>query len=320
LGYTIDMNALEKALIDTCIWFDIFDRPLTEEEFFSYLLDVRHECKDITRSDINNALRTQFIREHIVEHNGVFCIKSRRALLDEYDAHTDIRIQKWNRARMYVRAIQKFPFVKAIAVCNTLAFDAVRDDSDIDLFIITESGRVWSTRFLATVLADIRGWREEDNDSVCLSFFVDEKSLDISSYMIDDEDIYFRYWIGGLAFVYDDGGVKEQFWKANKTYVRNSLPHIEPRVVHDTNPRISAKNSSFLDFFHRYNKRFMRWMCGIISERMIRKVQEKFFITHEVRVATDGKKVVLGDGVLKFHTNDRRKEYNEEFKKHSAAL
>ncbi len=311
------MLAIEKALIDTCIWFDMFDRPLKKEELFSYLIDQYKKCENITIDNIKNILNSDVLRKVIQEQDDFFFLKSRRAMYDEYSKCSDIRTEKWRYANLYANTFRKIPFIKAIAVCNTLAFDAVHDDSDIDLFIITESGRAWSTRFIATALADIRGWREQDNDAVCLSFFIDENNLDISQYQIDENDTYFKYWIGGLVFVYDSGGVCERFWNANKSYVRDCLSYIKPIVLPDTNPRISADKNLFLKKIDKYKQIIIRRFFCLFPERVLKKIQKKFFITQEVRAAADGKRVVLEDGVLKFHTNDRRKEYNNEFKKRS---
>ena len=51
------------------------------------------------------------------------------------------------KSTFFLPFIQTVPFIKMVAVCNTLGYDNAAKDSDIDLFIIAKRGRLFIVRF-----------------------------------------------------------------------------------------------------------------------------------------------------------------------------
>ena len=107
--------------------------------------------------------------------------------------------RKIRRAKQFTRMIARLSGTKAVYVCNTLALAHANEESDIDLFIVCKKGTVWQTRFFATLLLMILHWRVESakRDPVCLTYFVDETSLDLSKAAID-HDVYLQHWFLSL--------------------------------------------------------------------------------------------------------------------------
>jgi hypothetical protein len=62
--------------------------------------------------------------------------------LAEYHSH----IEK------YSKLLQNLPFVKELYICNSFSFNALKEESDIDLFIITKKGALRRARFFSVVL------------------------------------------------------------------------------------------------------------------------------------------------------------------------
>ncbi len=91
------------------------------------------------------------------------------------------------------------------------------EDSDIDIFIVTEPDRIWLVRTLLTVwvaLFSRRKTRDSHRDSFCLSFFVTTSGLDFSTFALEN-DVYLAYWMTTLKPIWDPYGTYGFFLDAN---------------------------------------------------------------------------------------------------------
>ena len=59
------------------------------------------------------------------------------------------------RHHLVIRLLGLFPQIQMIALCNSRAMGEADANSDIDLFIITKKGNLWTARFIATVITSI---------------------------------------------------------------------------------------------------------------------------------------------------------------------
>ena len=92
-----------------------------------------------------------------------------------------------------------------IAVANSLSMYATHTESDIDLFVVTARNRIWIVRILMTLCFWSYGvWRKGEDiaGNFCLSFFVEEASMDLSKIALKD-DIYLYFWIYYLKPLYE---------------------------------------------------------------------------------------------------------------------
>lgn len=205
-------------------------------------------------------------------------------------SHNDLAFERkmW-RARRVARLVACLPFVRGIAVCNSLGFQMVHEDSDIDLFIIASPGRVWSARWWVTGVLALLRMRpgEAQRDPVCVSFFVDEHIEDVSNLMIE-RDVYFYYWLRALMPVYGDHVLfKEGAHTAPEFRVTASWSRIVQRVV---------------EFFAR-----------VLSENFVRRQQQQIMPEDLLLRAKEGDTtVVLSETIIKLHQNDRRTELRDQ--------
>lgn len=143
------------------------------------------------------------------------------AVREARDAMSDLY---WKRVWKYVPLLQMVPFIRAVAVCNTLALDNCTSDSDIDLFIITKKKRVFTARVLSALLFHLYGIRRHGDKVAgrfCLSFYVSEDGMDLNNMRLA-EDPYLYYWMRSLVFVYRaDDSMYERFYKKNSWFLRH---------------------------------------------------------------------------------------------------
>ena len=63
------------------------------------------------------------------------------------------------RAEKFCRILVKFPGIRRIWVCNSLSMNAADGDSDIDLFVETAPGMLWTGRVMTTLFFSALGVR-----------------------------------------------------------------------------------------------------------------------------------------------------------------
>lgn len=207
--------------------------------------------------------------------------------------------RKLRHARSAARWILRSGAVRFIAIVNTTAMGAARDEGDLDFFVIVKHGSIWSTRLLAGFPYRIAGRLSGTNavpDAVCLSYFISDESLDLSSHLLTPDDPYYRYWFCSMLPVYDDG-VSEELWKQN-----HAIRELHPFATHwEIAPdlRVDAPWLRFrsFPFVEKIARRFqLGWFPSQITDRMNRDTS-----------------VIVKDSVLKFHIDDGREEYRREY-------
>ena len=213
---------------------------------------------------------------------------------DEVYIPRKIRIAK--RAAKWLASLSSVRFV---ALCNSAAFGHAEEGSDIDFFVITRAGKIMTTRALAVFPYKVLGRRpnsgELEKDAICLSYFVSEAGLDLSSHMLKTDDPYFRYWFLSLIPLYDDG-VSRQLWNANLK-ITDKHPMAKPWAV---SPDIKIKPR-------------IRFPIPSLFENLFSKLQHRAFPSDLQEMMNQDSRVVVSPNTLKFHVNDGREYYRKQY-------
>lgn len=149
--------------------------------------------------------------------------------------------------KKYSRLFRSIPFVKHIYLCNSITFNALNPESDIDILIITNHKKIRLARFFSILLFTIFGVRNHakpyfntDVDAVgelelesshtkrqkfCLSFYVDEKYLNFYKILLQPIDIYFIYWLAHLVPLYTNDRLRINHIRKHNRRLKNYLPN-----------------------------------------------------------------------------------------------
>jgi hypothetical protein len=168
-------SSLEIAVLETVVYSDLFDFPLTREEIWRWLpkASTRPEAEEALNRLIPNLLREvhPYVTLRGCEHLGQ--LREQRA---ESSAALGVK------ANRYGKLIARLPFVRLVAVTGSLAVANAGRDDDIDYLIVTVAGRVWLTRamtMLVVRLASVEGV------TLCPNFILSESAL-----ALPDHDLY----------------------------------------------------------------------------------------------------------------------------------
>jgi len=125
--------------------------------------------------------------------------------------------RKRRRALIVARWLVRLSGVRFVALANTTALGNARDEGDLDFFVITHAGTIWSTRLCGGSPFKFLGWmptEENSRDAVCLSYFIADTNLNLETHQLKPDDPYYRHWFLSLLPLYDDG-VSKDLWHAN---------------------------------------------------------------------------------------------------------
>lgn len=294
------MSSLGQAILQTVAYFDLFDYPLTSLEVWRFLYAPGMGAQEFEK--IFNELNALVEEKKLEYKNGFYTLPGRTAIIEVRAERYTLSFSKYRRARRVAALLSWFPGVRLVCLANTMAWRHSRAGSDIDFFIITAAGRIWSTRLIAVAPIAALGLRPKKDlqsaDAVCLSFFAAENALNLRSLMIAD-DIYLPYWIASLVPLASAPGVFEKF-KEQNAWVREYLPNITFREPAQEIKKISKTSLCKLPmFFENFSKRMqMRSFPDNIRER----------------AGDESTDVVVSENYLKFHTEDRRSEFRDAWR------
>lgn len=252
-------------------------------------------------AEVLQEVRDQHKHARLSLRDGRVVLAGHEAVFDlQHDMFLDA-YRKWQRARRVARLASLIPGVRAIAVGNTLAWEATNPESDIDLFVIAHPGTLWLVRFLCVtplILLRARPGKRQ-RDAIDFTFFVSSDALDLLSLRIEPDDPYLTYWLASLVPLVDDGAMQD-LWDAN-TWMQEALPHATPVTL--AWYRRLRHFQSVGNAFYRVLKRLK---LISLCDRLARTVSEGRFpqaIREQMNVSTH---VVVNTDMLKFHVTDNR--------------
>lgn len=302
------MLTLQQSIIKTLSFFDLFSQPLTVQEVYRFLY-----CppSGVVLADVVRELEHA---SYVTKLDGVYALKNGRSTMRSRGEHQRQYIQKMKRAKRATSLISLVPFVRAVFVCNTVGFGVPTEQSDIDIVVIAKDKTIFLTRFLVTMLLSITGFRRHGRrvqNKICLSFYLSENSLSLQSLAIE-RDIYLVHWIALLIPVYDPDQLHARMLRDN-AWVCETLPFA-------CTPYIAA---SHIRVNNAVWGRLFRCVCSFqflsslwrVGEMVTKRVQlwwmkDKLARSRQIQTA-----VIVSDSMLKFHEEDRRVVYRDEWER-----
>lgn len=304
------MSDLEKSILKTVAYFDVFNYPLTAWEIYKWLYKYH---KTLEFSELLNILKeSKILMAELSLTEGFYSLRGREFTTWRRKQNNNLADRKLARALRLVRLYRFIPYIKMVAVCNSLAYSNARDESDIDLFIITQRSKIWLARFFAIILVRLVGFRPSPRhrrDAYCLSFFVDEDYLDLRGVALGKHDVYLAYWIKELMPIYDPQALYEKFLAANHwtdDYLSRAYPTIFAQTLKTS--FWSGCWAKLVGFFSS-PPGLARWLDGLYRVLQLQIIDSR--LKSMVNVDT---RVVVNEHMLKFHYNDRREYFYKKWK------
>ncbi len=311
-----DLSFLELFVLNTIIYFDIFDYPLTVNEIYTNLYTGGMDVSPFSLVEIDSVLlQSEQLKKILATSCGFYFLKGRQEIIKTRLERYNLADRKFKIAMWAIWILKFLPFIKMIAVCNNLSYQNARAQSDIDFFIITAKNRLYFTRFFVTAAVSLMGIRrhgQKITNRICLSFYTTEEDMDFSKLPIAAEDVYLTFWLAMLWPSY----VREDFYQKfldKNIWLKKYLPNFTPIKI---SYRYRVDDRAFNKFIYQTRDFFYGGLFGDILEKILKKIQQKKMSQRKKDLAVVGdSKVIISDTMLKFHENDRRLQYLQEFEK-----
>lgn len=202
------MDSLQKRILKTLVYADIFDYPLTFNQLKKFL--ITSQKKDFKIGDVK--------LKEIAEKGNYFFLRGREKIVKERKRKEKYADRKLKIAQQVVRVLRLIPFIKMVAVTGNLAMRNANQEDDIDFLIITQRKRLWLSRFLAVVLLELLGKRrrpeeKEVKDKICLNMFLDEDHLEMSE---KQQNLFSAHEILQLKSLYEKDDFYDKFLDQNR--------------------------------------------------------------------------------------------------------
>lgn len=155
---------------------------------------------------------------------------------------TDIQKKYYKRAKTISRFLICLPNVQAILLNGSLAQGKAKETSDIDLLIITKSGRLWTARFLVLMCLTIFGLkRSKDHNKshagkICANYFLSENFLKIPTGRGRQMDNYCADNYNHSILLAGDEKIFNNFFDVNKDLFINAIPNSRASLLLSDSP------------------------------------------------------------------------------------
>lgn len=163
---------LEKQVLRTLLYFDIFNYPLKPEEVYRFL-----QSNTVTQEHVEASLANLIEQKIIFRSGQLYCLRNEPRIFERRKLGNENASKLLPLAMRRASLISRFPFVRAVFASGSFSKDYMDENSDLDFFIVTAPGRLWIPRTLLVLYKRIAFLNS--HKFFCLNYFVDEHHLAI---------------------------------------------------------------------------------------------------------------------------------------------
>ncbi len=212
---------MEKAILKTLAYSDIFDYPLKMWEIHKWLISQKTDFFQVEK-----ALERLLKKGKVQSFKEFYFLSGRKKIVGK-------RLDKQKQSKLNLlkikwigKSLAVIPSVKLVGVSGSLAMENADKQDDIDLFIITDKNRLWLSRLLVLTMLDLMGVRRRfDMDKgqargkVCVNLLLEEDSLTQPV-----QDLYTAHEVLQMKVLRQKGETYSRFL-SNNNWAFNFLPN-----------------------------------------------------------------------------------------------
>ncbi|NTU46086.1 hypothetical protein HGA88_00480 [Candidatus Roizmanbacteria bacterium] len=229
-------------------YFSYFSYPPSFEELYAFYPQKisRNSLKQI----VNDLVEKGVLIEQVVSTNN-----EAKYTLPQYGIFFKKAVKRRRISAKKRKTITRFisfshytPSIQFVGISGSVSMNNADVNDDIDLFIITKSGELWTGRALSLALAFILGKRRSRGvivakDRVCLNLFFDRAHLSIPK---EKQTLYIAHEILQVKPILNKNGTYEQFLHENR-WIQKYFPNVIVPRMHTRNHYQPSIISTFVE-------------------------------------------------------------------------
>lgn len=251
---------MERAVLKTLAYADIFDYPLKAWEIHKWLIG-----KSLSLRQVEKVLE-KLKQKKLINNQNEFYFLSKRAVLVSKRLIRQQQSEKLiSQAKLISIILKYLPGIKLIGISGALAMNNAQVDDDIDLFVITSKNRLWLIRLLTLALFTLIIKRRRPNDSrqqaagkFCLNTILEDNQLSQQK-----QDIYIAHEVLQMQVLWQKDDAYTSFLFANQ-WVFQFLPNWIGREYvsfcrrRESRPQSKHSKSVILSKLNNYAEKLQR--------------------------------------------------------------
>jgi hypothetical protein len=293
-------DPLNKAIISTLAFFDIYHLPLTAKRVWELL--YKHKAT-------SNQVAERLIQ---LSKLGVIIAKNEMYGLREWDENEFNINQKeindrWKKVNKYFWLLSSLPFIETICVINSVAMGNAGHESDIDFFVIVKPKCLYFVRSIVIVLLRllrVYKTRNKHKGQFCLGFYAVPQRMALKELLLPGEDPYMAFWTGTLIPI--TGWRMYQNFIRQNLWVYSYLPNFDERLRREKYESF-APNKLLKKIFE-----IIFILPAIVLEPPLRAIH----IRHTYKLPENHwptSSTIADEGMLKLHALDPRRDLRRQF-------
>ncbi len=281
---------MEKAILKTLAYSDIFDYPLKAYEIHKWLIGKKASLKQVERalkklSQESNRRKRASLKAGVKNQGDYYFLKGRQKIVKKRLVKEKYSQKLLRKAKLVSRVIKLIPFIKLIGISGGLALNNATQKDDIDLFIITKKQRLWISRLFILVILEALRVRRKRGDSqvkaagkVCINIILEEDRLAQMN-----NNIYLAHEVLQMKVLWQKDGIYQKYLEDNAWAIKflpnwisanSSMYHVLSIKVKNT----SSHNTYYLilttifSFFNNLAKSYQLKRMG--APKGMERIQE----------------------------------------------
>jgi predicted nucleotidyltransferase len=194
-------KGIALSILQTLKYSDHFGSPLTSQEIHLRLI-TSHK---VTYAKVIQTLTQMVKKKEVSRLQNYYFLPGQNQLATDRNSRFVVSQDQFHLAQKLAKSLAKIPYVLAIYLTGSLAMNNSKSDSDIDFMIITKERRLWTTRFLLTIVTTLFGLRRYPSSKntagkLCLNLYLTPLSFQLP---IHKQSLYTAYELIQAVPLYD---------------------------------------------------------------------------------------------------------------------
>ena len=199
---------------------------------------------------------------------------------------------------------RSLPFISEIFLCNSITFNSLKEDSDIDIFIVTKKSKLRRARFFSELYFTIlwqKRFKKNKKQKFCLSFYTREDNTNLYPIMLKNKsDIYLWYRLAHLVPMYQEQGNDDWIYKSNPRFSAMFPNHPQKYCIN-----IWTNLFTWKSIFKKIIEFLFGWLFWKLIEKLIKYIRKPILRYKTKKLWDKWKWIIVNDKMLKFYDDKR---------------